>query len=76
MTPLPPLFIAASSLPPTDGCKLLLLQLTVVGFKTLGQGCTELQTVMLNDIFTLDDGCIKVGVMTSRRVRDIATSCA
>ena len=76
MTPLPPLFIAASSLPPTDGCKLLLLQLTGVGFKTLGQGCTELQTVMLNDVITPTLMQPSSSVKPSRRVRDIATSCA
>ena len=46
-----------------------LLQLQVFGFKTLGQGCSELQTVLLNDMFTLDDACIKVSAVHACDVR-------
>ena len=37
-------------------------QLSATGFEDLANGCTQVQTFILNDIPTLDDFCVKVWV--------------
>lgn len=43
----------------------VVFQITPNGFANLAAGCTMLQTVILNDIFTLDDLCIEVRTQNS-----------
>ena len=48
-------------------------QLSATGFEDLANGCTQVQTFILNDIPTLDDFCVKVWVCGEAMIFVICT---